>query len=126
MYWFSSGVALLAALGIIGIGVMYLLQPRVMTHNFGLPLPEEGRNTTWWLRLKGSRDIVSGLVVLALMAWGTPYLLGVVLLIEAITPAGDMSLILAAKGSTKTAFGVHGLTAALMILAAIPLLTGVA
>ena len=126
MHWFSFGVALLAAIGIIGIGVMYLLQPRAMTHNFGLPLPEEGRNIAWWLRLKGSRDIVSGLVVLALMAWGDPYLLGIVLLIEAIIPAGDMSLILAAKGSTRTAFGVHGLTAALMISAAIPLLAGVA
>ena len=126
MHWFSFGVALLAAIGIIGIGVMYLLQPRVMTHNFGLPLPEEGRNIVWWLRLKGSRDIVSGLVVLVLMVWGSSYLLGIILLIEAIIPAGDMSLILAAKGSTKIAFGVHGLTAALMILAAIPLLVGVA
>ncbi|MGI4794704.1 MAG: DUF4267 domain-containing protein [Janthinobacterium lividum] len=126
MHWFSFGVALLAAVGIIGIGVMYLLQPRVMTHNFGLPLPEEGRNIVWWLRLKGPRDIVSGLVVLALMAWGSPYLLGIILLIEAIVPIGDMSLILAAKGSTKTALGVHGLTAALMILAAISLLMGMA
>ena len=81
MHWFSFGVALLAAIGIIGIGVMYLLQPRVMTHNFGLPLPEEGRNIVWWLRLKGSRDIASGLVVLALMAWGSSYLLGIILLI---------------------------------------------
>ena len=126
MHWFSFGVALLAAIGIIGIGVMYLFQPRRMTQNFGLPLPEEGRNTVWWLRLKGSRDIVSGLVVLALMGWGSSYLLGIILLIQAIIPTGDMSLILAAKGSTKTAFGVHGLTAMLMILAAIPLLTGVA
>jgi len=126
MHWLSFGVALLAAIGIIGIGVMYLLRPRAMTHNFGLPLPEEGRNTVWWLRLKGSRDIVSGLVVLALMEWGTPYLLGIVLLIEAIIPAGDMALILAAKGTTKIAFGVHGLTAALMIAGAIPLLLGVA
>lgn len=126
MHWFSYGVALLAAVGIIGIGVMYLLQPRVMTHNFGLPLPEEGRNTTWWLRLKGSRDIVSGLVVLALMVWGSPVILGIVLLVEAIIPTGDMSLILAAKGSTKTALGVHGLTAALMIAGALPLLMGIA
>jgi hypothetical protein len=126
MHWFSNAVALLAAGGIIGIGAMYLLRPRVMTHNFGLPLPEEGRNTTWWLRLKGSRDIVSGLVVLALMMWGTPFLLGLILLIEALIPIGDMSLILAAKGSTKTAFGVHGLTAALMIAGAIPPLVGVA
>ncbi len=126
MYWFSFGVALLAAIGIIGIGLMYLLQPRVMTPNFGLPLPEEGRNIVWWLRLKGSRDIASGLVVLALMIWGSHTLLGIILLIEAIIPTADMSLIVAAKGSAKTAFGVHGLTAALMILAAIPLLLGLA
>jgi hypothetical protein len=126
MYWFSFGVALLAAIGIIGIGLMYLLQPRVMTPNFGLPLPEEGRNIVWWLRLKGSRDIASGLVVLALMIWGSHTLLGIILLIEAIIPTADMSLILAAKGSARTAFGVHGLTAALMILAAIPLLLGLA
>ena len=126
MHWFSFGIALLVAVGIIGIGIMYLLQPRVMTQNFGLPRPEEGRNIVWWLRLKGSRDIVSGAVVLALVVWGSPYLLGVILLIEAIIPAGDMSLILAAKGSTKAAFGVHGLMAALIILAAIPLLTGLA
>lgn len=126
MHWFSNGVALLAAAGIIGIGTMYLARPRTMTHNFGLPLPEAGNNTTWWLRLKGSRDIVSGLVVLAMMFWGTPVLLGIVLLIEAIIPTSDMSTILAAKGSTATALGVHGLTAALMIAGAVPLLLGVA
>lgn len=126
MHWFSYGVALLAAAGIMGIGTMYLLRPRMMTHNFGLPLPEDGRNTTWWLRLKGSRDIVSGLVVVALMTWGSPHLLGIVLLIEAIIPASDMTAILAAKGSAGTALGVHGLTAALMTAAAIPLIIGVA
>jgi hypothetical protein len=122
MLWFSYGVATLAAAGIIGIGAMYLFRPRVMTRNFGLPLPAEGRNTTSWLRLKGSRDIVSGLIVLALMAWGTPFLLGVVLLIAAITPLSDMTTILAAKGSTGTALGVHGFTAALMIAASLPLI----
>ena len=126
MHWFSNGVALLAALGIIGIGAMYLSNPRAMTPNFGLPLPEGGANTTWWLRLKGMRDIVSGLVVLAAMAWGGPHMVGIVLLIEAAIPTADMSLVLAAKGETKTALGVHGLTAALMIVAAVPLITGVA
>jgi hypothetical protein len=126
MHWFSYGVAMLAAVGIMGIGTMYLFRPRVMTHNFGLPLPEEGRNTTWWLRLKGSRDIVSGLIVLALMTWGTSYLLGIVLLIDAITPVSDMTTILAAKGSTRTALSVHGLTAAVMLAAGIPLIVGVA
>jgi hypothetical protein len=126
MHWFSYGVALLAAGAIIAIGSMYLARPRTMTRNFGLPLPEEGENTTWWLRLKGSRDVVSGLVVLALIAWGTPFLLGLILLIEAIVPASDMSTILAAKGSTATALWVHGLTAVVMVAGALPLLLGVA
>lgn len=122
MQWFSFGTAILAAVAIIAIGLMYLLQPRLMTPNFGLPLPEEGRNIAWWLRLKGSRDIVSGLVVLAVMEWGSAALLGIILLIEALIPLGDMGIILAAKGSTRTALGVHGLTAAVMIASAMPLL----
>ena len=126
MHWFSLGVALLAAIGIIAIGVLYLSDPRTATRGFGLPLPEDGSNITWWLRLKGVRDIVSGLVVLAFMAWGGPRMVGIALMIEAMIPAGDMSLILAAKGSTRSAFGIHGLTAALMLLAAIPLIVGVA
>ena len=126
MHWFSTGVALLAAVGIIAIGVMYLSRPRQTTPSFGLPLPEDGPNIAWWLRLKGSRDIVSGLVVLALLVWGSPRLLGIILLIEAIIPIGDMLLVLAAKGSTRRAFGIHGVTALLMIVAAIPLIMGVA
>jgi len=62
--------------------------------------------------------------VLAFMAWGELRTVGVVLLVEAIIPIGDMLVILAAKGSAKSAFGMHGLTAAVMILAAIPMLMG--
>lgn len=124
MHWLSLAIALLAALGIIAIGAMYLSNPRGATGSFGLPPPEAGANTDWWLRLKGVRDVVSGLVVLALMAWSGPRTLGLVLLIEAIIPLGDMSLILAAKGSAGRAFGIHGVTAALMALAAIGLMSG--
>jgi hypothetical protein len=126
MYWFSMGIALVAALGIIAIGVMYLSNPRTATQSFGLPLPEQGANVAWWLRLKGVRDIVAGLVVLALMLWGEPRMLGIILLIEAMIPVGDMSLIFAARGSTIRAVGIHGFTAVLMILAAFALVTGFA
>jgi hypothetical protein len=33
-------------------------------------------------------------------------------------------MLLASKGSTKSAFGIHGFTTVLMLLAAIPLITG--
>jgi hypothetical protein len=126
MHWFSVIVALLVAVGIIVLGAMYLFNPRGATQSFGLPLPEAGANVAWWLRLKGTRDIVSKLVLLTLVVRGDPHLTGIVMLIQALIPVGDMTLVLASKGSTKTAFGVHGLTAALMILAAIPLILGVA
>ena len=71
------------------------------------------------------RDIAAGLAVLAFMAWGNPRGVGIILLVEAIIPVGDMLVILVAKGSTKSAFGMHGLTAVLMVLAAIPLMIGV-
>ena len=126
MHWFALGTALLVALAIIAIGTQYVVSPLAATRSFGLPLPENGTNIAWWLRLKGGRDIVSGLAVLAFMAWGTPHGVGIILLVEAIIPVGDMLVILAAKGSTKSAFGMHGLTAVIMVLAAVPLIIGVA
>ena len=126
MHWFALGMALLLALAIIAIGIQYVASPLTATRSFGLPLPENGANIAWWLRLKGVRDIVSGLTVLAFMIWGGPGAVGLILLVEAIIPLGDMLLILAAKGSRKSAFGMHGLTAVVMILAAVPLLAGVA
>jgi uncharacterized protein DUF4267 len=125
MHWLAPGLALLLALAIIAIGTQYVASPSTATRSFGLPLPEEGANIAWWLRLKGVRDIVAGLSVLALMAWGAPREVGIILLVEAIIPVGDMLLILAAKGSTKSAFGIHGLTAVVMVLAAIPMMIGV-
>jgi hypothetical protein len=43
-------------------------------------------------------------------------------LVDAIIAVGDMLVVLAAKGSTRLAFGMHGLTAVVMILTAVTLL----
>ena len=118
MHWFAIGTALLVALAIIAIGTQYIVSPLTATHSFGLPLPENGTNIAWWLRLKGCD-------VLAFLMWGAPSGVGLILLVEAIIPVGDMLVILAAKGPTKTAFGMHGVTAVIMVLAAIPLMIGV-
>jgi hypothetical protein len=118
MHWLALGIALLVALGIIVIGALYVSRPRAAIRSFGLPLPEDGPNIAWWLRLKGVRDIASGLTTLAMMVWGGAHMVGIILLVEALIPIGDMLVILAAKGSAKRAFGMHGLTALLMILAA--------
>jgi hypothetical protein len=70
------------------------------------------------------RAIAAGLTVLAMMVWGGPQMIGIILLVEALIPIGDMLVILAAKGSARSAFGMQGLTALLMILAAVPLTMG--
>jgi len=120
----ALGIALLVALAIIAIGTQYVARPRTATRSFGLPLPEEGANVAGWLRLKGVRDIVAGLGVLAFMAWGGPRGVGLILLVDAIIPVGDMLVVLAGKGSVRLAFGMHGLTAVVMILTAITLIMG--
>lgn len=122
MHWLARAMALLMALAIIAIGTRHIASPTTATLGFGAPLPASGANAAWWLRLKGARDIGAGLTVLALMAWGAPRGVGIILLVGAIVPVGDMLSILAARGSTKTAFGVHALTAVLMVLAAIPMM----
>ena len=68
MHWFSLGVALLAALGIIGIGVGYLTRPMKIAPSFGLPLPDGAPNVAWRLRLKGTSDVAAGVLVLAFVA----------------------------------------------------------
>lgn len=125
MHFLAIGLALLLALGIIAIGTQYILTPTAATRSFGLPLPESGANTPWWLRLKGVRDIAAGLTVLALLACDTPRAAGIILIAEAAIPVGDMLLVLAAKGSAGKAFGMHGVTALVMVLTGTALVMGV-
>ena len=124
MHLLALGLAGLLALGIIAIGTLYLASPRAATRSFGLPLPEEGANVASWLRLKGVRDIAAGLGVLAFMVWGGQKGVGLIVLVNAIIPVGDMLVVLAGKGSTRLALGMHGLTAMVMILVAVTLLWG--
>lgn len=68
---------------------------------------------------------VAVLLAAAIIAWGALREVGIILAVEALIPVGDMLTILAAKGSTRAALGMHGVTALVMILAAIPLILGV-
>lgn len=124
MLWFSWIFAVALALGILWIGVRYITNPRAMAPSFGLPLHDTGDSTTAWLRLKGVRDVSLGVLVLVLLGVHDIRALGITLLVLAIVPIGDMSTILAAKGRTQTAIAVHGVTAIVMICAALPLLLG--
>lgn len=76
-----------------------------------------------YLSVKGVRDIASGLFVFILMAAGATQLLGWVILAATIIPLADATIVLANRGSKSIALGVHGVTAAVMLVTAALLLT---
>jgi hypothetical protein len=104
------------AVAIIVIGCFYVLSPQRMTGSFGLKPPASDADTRAWLRLKGIRDIVSGLVVLTMMLTTESRTVGIVLLVEAIVPLGDMSNVLGSGGPKPAAFSIHGVTCAVMLV----------
>ena len=103
-------LAALVAVGIIVIGCFYLVSPQRILGTFGLKPPASDADTLAWLRLKGIRDVASGLVLLAMMLTADARTVGIVLLVLAIIPFGDMSIVLGSGGSKSRAFSIHGVT----------------
>jgi hypothetical protein len=109
-------LAALIAVGIMVIGGFYLVSPERMSGSFGLKPPASDADTRAWLRLKGIRDAGAGLVVLTMMLTADRRLAGMVLLVLAIIPLGDMIIILGSGGSKSRAFSIHGVTCAVMLV----------
>ncbi len=106
----------LIAAAITFIGARFLWAPATASRDFGIanrPSPSTG--FTAWLAVKGTRDIVSGLFVVLLMAHGAPRLLGEFLFVASFIPLGDAAAVLRSGGSRKAAVGIHGLTALVII-----------
>ena len=118
-------LAALMAVAIIVIGCFYLLSPERMTGSFGLKPPASDPDTRAWLRLKGIRDIASGLVVLTMMLTTGPRSVGIALLVLAITPLGDLSIILGSGGSKSKAFSIHGATCAVLLVVGLLLIRAI-
>ena len=115
-------VAALIAVGIIVIGCFYLVSPQRISGTFGLRPPAPDADTRAWLRPKGIRDVAAGLVVLSMMLTADSRLVGITLLVFAIIPFGDMSIILGSGGSKSRAFSVHGVTCVAMLVAGLLLI----
>jgi hypothetical protein len=109
-------LAALMAVAIIVIGCFYLVSPERMTGSFGLKPPASDADTRAWLRPKGIRDVVSGLVVVTMMLTTDTRSVGIALLVEAIVPLGDMSIVLGSGGSRSKALSIHGVTCAAMLV----------
>jgi len=118
-------LAALMAVAIMVIGCFYLVSPERVSGSFGLKPPASDADTRAWLRLKGIRDLVFGLVVLTMMLATDTRSVGIALLVEAIVPLGDMSIILGSGGSKSRAFSIHGVTCAVMLVVGLLLIHAV-
>jgi hypothetical protein len=112
----------LIAAGIIFIGARFLVAPRVAAAGYGVQPDLSQRSVGAYLSVKGIRDIASGLVVFILMAAGATHLIGWVILAATIIPIADATIVLRSGGPKSIAFGVHGVTAAVMLVTAALLL----
>ena len=115
-------LAVLVAAAIMVIGCFYIAAPQRILGSFGLKPPAADADTLAWLHLKGVRDVASGLAVLTLMLTTNNRTVGILLLVLAFIPFGDMSNILVSGGRKATAFSVHGLTCLVMLFAGLLLI----
>jgi hypothetical protein len=115
-------LAVLVSVAIVVIGCFYVTFPQRILGGFGLKPPAPDPDTRAWLRLKGIRDVASGFAVLTLMLTTDSRTVGIVLLVFATIPFGDMSNILVSGGRKVTALSVHGVTCMVMLFAGLLLI----
>jgi hypothetical protein len=106
----------LLAAGIIFIGARFLVAPRVAAAGYGVPADLNQPSADAYLSVKGVRDIATGLFVVILLIAGATQLAGWVMLAATIIPLTDANIVLRNDGSKSTAWGVHGVTAAVMLI----------
>jgi len=112
LFWM---VVLLAA-GIIFIGIRFLAAPITAAAAFGVPA--DATTQMAYLSAKGTRDIVSGLLLLALLGMRVrPRVIAVFILVAALIAVGDFVNVYLNMGYVS-ALAVHGGTAAFMVILA--------
>jgi len=107
----NTALIAVCTLFVLYLGLSFVLAPEASTHGVGLPTWSSG-NGDGFLIMKGTRELAMGLVIGVLLVTGHRRALGLVLLMEAVAPFGDMVNVLAHDGPLSAAFGIHGLTSA--------------
>jgi hypothetical protein len=123
----ASIVSGVIGVGIIVLGARFLLAPQTAAAGYGVPVeparaqvPSGGPYP--WLYVKGVRDIASGIFTFILLINQAPHVLGAFMAAATLIPVGDAAIVLRSGGTRATAFGVHGVTAVVMLAAGAALL----
>lgn len=83
---------------------------------FGIPdTPTDNSAFQAWLTVKAVRDIACGALIFVVLAHGAPELLGWAMLVFTGVPIGDAVIVYRSKGPKAAAYGIHGVTALVML-----------
>ena len=111
---FTTVLTVLLGIFPLTFGVRFLLDGHGAAAGFGID-PWPTGTAAGYFAVKGIRDIVIGLNLLALFALGQRRATGVLLAITAMIPIADMIIVLTHGGTVATALGIHGLTAVIVL-----------
>lgn len=113
LFW----MVVLIAVGIIFIGIRFLAAPLTAAAGFGVPAGVSPPMAYLWA--KGTRDIVSGLLLLALLGMRVGRrVISVFVLVAALIPIADFVNVYLNMGYVS-ALAVHGGTAGFMVILAV-------
>lgn len=111
----SFWMVLLVALGIIFVGIRFILSPNAGAYGFGIPFSNDSDMA--FGRIKGIRDIFSGLVLLPFLFLGMRRAAAWAFTAAIIVPATDCLIVFTTNGPSDILhLLVHGLTAVYMMI----------
>ncbi len=103
------------SVGTIFIGLRFFLTPYPAAADFGVAVVPDAQWNAF-LSVKAVRDIASGLFIAILMLARSTHFLGWFMIVATIIPVTDAATVLSHGGTKATAYGIHGLTAIVMVL----------
>lgn len=92
LFWFT----LVIPIGIIAIGINFLLNPVGASAAYGVPISDPAVFPFMWI--KGIRDVFSGLVILPFLWTGNRNVTGILFAIAILVPFGDGLVIIGNSG----------------------------
>ncbi|MCC5581207.1 DUF4267 domain-containing protein [Microtetraspora sp. AC03309] len=113
----AYGLAIALTLLVVVIGARFLLAPQAAAAGYGVPAKQDGDAA--YLTIKGLRDLTSGIIGLALIAFADAHAVGWFMLAVALTPLGDTLIVLRHGGTKAAAFGIHFATAVTVLISAV-------
>jgi Domain of unknown function (DUF4267) len=106
------GYTLATLLGVLimWIGIQFFVRPVAAATGYGVPAPHSA-----YLTIKGVRDFTYGFLGLVVLFAVGPYAEAWFMLVVSVAPLADMVIVLRNGGPKATAYGIHLVTALVML-----------